>query len=340
MPENKEINMQMNKKNISVVAAVIIAILIGGFLVFGKKKTEVKSAEGEKSEGHGDHAEGGHAEGGHEENEELLKLTDDQIKASGIQFVEANKGELDIQVNLPGEIKLNADKVSHIIPRFGGAITQLRKNLGEKVQKGEVLAVIESNESLASYEIKALNAGTIIQKHATIGEVVPENTEVFVVADLDNLWVDMNVYPKDLPYVQVGQEVVISGQAKGLQANTKISYVGPIVSEHTRTALTRAILQNKDGKWRAGMFVTAKVSVEKVEVGIKVPKVSLQNIEGKESVFVQRAEGFEAVAVVRGREDQDFVEILDGLKVGDKVVSQGAFMLKAEKGKSEAEHDH
>jgi cobalt-zinc-cadmium efflux system membrane fusion protein len=327
-------------KNIGPVLGLVVAAVLVLWLTLGRSKKDAAVADASNSEehGHGSEEEGHeHEEGGHDET---LVLTDEQVKAAGIELVAAGPGELDIEASLPGEVKLNADNLSHIVPRFGGAITQIHKNLGDRVGKGETLAVIESNESLASYQIKALTAGTIIQKHATIGEVVPENTEVFVVANLETVWIDMNVYPKDLPYVQEGQTVHVSGPAKGLVAEGKISYVGPLVSEHTRTAMARAIISNKDGKWRPGMFVTAKVAVEKVSVAIKVPKESVQNVEGKQSVFVKTAKGYLPTPVTLGRADDKYFEILEGLQAGDQFVTEGAFMLKAEKGKSEAEHEH
>lgn len=307
----------------------IFAAALVIWLIAGRSKTGT-IAGNEKKEEH-DHEEEGH--------DETVPLTDEQIKAAGIQWVTAGPGELNIEVSLPGEVRLNADNLSHIVPRFAGAITQIRKNLGDKVTRGEVLAVIESNESLASYEIKSLTAGTIIQKHATIGEVIPENSEVFVVANLDTVWIDMNVYPKDLPYMKEGEAVRILGPAKGLESEGKIAYVGPIVSEHTRTAMARVVIPNKNGKWRPGMFVTAKVAVDRLPASIVAPKESVQNVEGKPSIFVKTEKGFLPKPVTLGREDAKNYEIVDGLEAGDQLVTEGAFVLKAEKGKSEAEHE-
>lgn len=340
-----------SKSNIGLILGIVIAAVIVFWFTFGRSKKESAVTEANKSEehghsakkkdeghGHGSEDEGhAHEEGGHDET---VTLTDEQVKGAGIQLAAAGPGELEIEVSLPGEVKLNADNLSHIVPRFGGAITQIYKKLGDRVAKGETLAVIESNESLASYQIKALTAGTVIQKHATIGEVVPENTEVFVVANLDTVWVDMNVYPKDLPYMQEGQNVHITGPAKGLEADGKVTYVGPLVSEHTRTAMARAVIANKDGKWRPGMFVTAKVAVDKAQAAIKVPKESVQNVEGKQSVFVKTERGFLPKPVQIGRADSGYYEIVEGLEAGEQIVTEGAFILKAEKGKSEAEHEH
>lgn len=326
-------------RNIGLVLGIALAAVLVLWQSFGHINKDSKADGVEKREEQNQPSTvDGHTVGV-EEHDETVVLTQEQVKAAGIELATASPGELAIEVSLPGEVKLNADNLSHIVPRFGGEITQIHKKLGDKVAKGEILAIIESNESLSSYKIKALSAGTIIQKHATIGEVVPENTEVFVVANLESVWIDMSVYPKDLAYVQEGQTVHVVGPAKGLETDGRIAYVGPLVSEHTRTAVARVVIANKDGKWRPGMFITARVAVDKLAVRIKVLKESVQTVEGKPSVFVKTEKGFLPKPVKLGRADNKYYEILDGIQAGDMFVTEGAFMLKAEKGKSEAEHE-
>ncbi len=329
---------------IGVVAAIGLAVLVA---VLATKRdrgdnqpTAEKGHDNHESEETG-HARGGEADGGHKETEGEVELGDDQTQAAGIELATAGPGTIGKEVVFPAEIKLNADNVAHIFPRFAGVIRQVRKTVGDNVKKGEVLAIIESNESLTNYEIKSLVDGTIIERHVTLGEMIREDAECFVVADLSSVWVDINVYPKDLPLVMQGSAVRVRTSNSEAETLGKVAFVGPIVSEHTRTALARVLLPNPDGAWKPGIFVTARVMANPVEVALVVTRDAIQTINGEPSVFVETETGaFRAQAVKLGRKSEKEIEVLAGMKSGDRYVAKGTFILKAELGKSEAEHSH
>ena len=110
-----------------------------------------------------------------------------------------------------------------------------------------------ANTSLTRYEVVAPLTGTAIEKHIAVGELLKDDTEAFVVADLSTVWVELSVPPKDLPLVRKGQRVVISAGSAMPAAEGTISYIGPVVSEETRTVVTRVVLPNPDGRWRPGL---------------------------------------------------------------------------------------
>lgn len=192
------------------------------------------------------------------------------------------------------------------------------------------------------YEIRAPFAGTIIEKHLTLGESVNADAEVFTIADLSSVWVDINVYQKDLPKIRKGQTVRIE-VGHGIPAVTgKIAWIGPLVGEATRTAKARVILPNPDGVLRPGLFVTARVAVADIAAEIIIPKSALQNFEDRPVVFVKGEDGFEPRPVQLGRQNATHVEILSGLTPGQTYVSEGAFTLKAQlsKGAFGDGHNH
>ena len=240
---------------------------------------DMQEKEGEHADEDTHANESGHTdEHGHEV---IVKLKDTAIKEFGIEIAEAKAGKIGMHTTLPAEITLNADAVAHIVPRLGGVVRSVSKNLGDKVQAGEVLAVIHSREladykagylgakekltlaqtmferekslwekkitaeqeylnakrdvadaqiemrsaeqklhalgfsqeylknlpnqpeeSFIVYEIVAPIDGTIIEKHITLGEMLKDDSEPFVVADLSNVWVKVNVHQKDLPKVK------------------------------------------------------------------------------------------------------------------------------------------
>lgn len=184
--------------------------------------------------------------------------------------------------------------------------------------------------SFTQYEIIAPFNGTVIEKHITLGEVLNEDSEAYVIADLTSVWVNISVYQKDLPFIRQGLPVVLSTGHKIPDASGTISYVGPLVGETTRTALARVVLPNSEGHWRPGMFVTAGITVDAVEVPVMVPKTSLQTIDNKTCVFIETERGFSPESVTVGRTNKENAEITSGLKPGLWYVAKGAFTLKAQ----------
>src|SRR5690606_27682128 len=135
----------------------------------------------------------------------------------------------------------------------------VRKRIGDRVAKGDVLAIIESNQSLTSYELKSPLAGTIIDRQVTLGEFVSEQKSAFVVADLSSVWADFSVPRRDLKRVKVGDSIIIGPEDGDEAIQTKLAYISPVGASETQSALARAIVSNADGRLRPGLFVTGRV---------------------------------------------------------------------------------
>lgn len=282
-------------------------------------------------------AHDGHDHGGEEEHsteaeghDDLVLLDEHDIERMGIVVAAAGPGTIRTTLRLPGEIVLNEDRLAHIVPRFDGIVREVRKRLGDNVTAGEVTAVIESNTSLQTYDVKSLIAGTVVGKHITLGEFVNTDSDVYIVADLSDVWVDIAVYARDQGSVSVGQEVQIRSNDLNLSARAVISYVSPLVDEHTRTSLARAVLPNTQGSWRPGSFVTADLFSEAVDVPVTVPTHAIETMDGHPVVFVQTDEGFSPREVSVGMAGGRITEILAGLQAGEIIVVEGSFTLKAE----------
>ncbi|MFZ1682896.1 MAG: efflux RND transporter periplasmic adaptor subunit, partial [Candidatus Zixiibacteriota bacterium] len=265
-----------------------------------------------------------------------ISLHDDAPIWQRLKLAQAGPGTISKEIELPGEITLNANKVAHIIPRFAGLVQSVNKDLGDHVETGDVLAVIQSNQSVAPYEVKSLVPGTIIEKQITLGEFVRDEADIYVVADLSTVWVKISIYAKYLPLIQPGLAVRLTANGTDEIAEGKIDYVGPIIGERTRTGSARVSLSNPRGVWQPGLFVTAKIAVSKQEVSLAVPDEAVQTIDGKTVVFVKEGQSFEVRLVKLGSSDGRTIEILDGLKPGEEYVAAESFIFKAEFGKSEA----
>ncbi|MFQ5456902.1 MAG: efflux RND transporter periplasmic adaptor subunit [Myxococcota bacterium] len=261
--------------------------------------------------------------------ERVVRLDPPDLKEFGIEVSTAEPGWIDKRISLPAEVHPNQDHLAHIAPRFPGIAKEVRAKIGDTVKSGQVLAVVES-EALAPYSLKTLIDGVVIAKHITRGEPVSREQAAFVVADLRDVWVDVSVYQKDLPPVRIGQPVIVSAGHGLKEARGLISYISPVVNEDTRTATARVVLPNPDGFWRPGLFVTARIQVERTEVPLAVPRTALVVLEDRTVVFAEHDDGFEPRPVKLGMKDDLNVEIQEGLAPGDRYVSRGGFTLKSE----------
>ena len=287
---------------------------------------------------HSDHADtnaeheekNDHAGHDHEE-EATVVLTDRAVEFAGLTIDVVNKKSISRSIELPGEIGFNEDRLTHITPRYPGIVQKVVKQLGETVQKGELLAVVESNESLSAYTISSPISGNIVEKHMTPGEFVGEDATLFVVADLATVWVNCDVYTKDADFVQSGQEIQITAVGTDQQVKATLFYVASVYNKTTRSIIARAVIPNTGEKWRPGTFITGKISVSIDKPVLVVPRSALQILDGETIVFVpsEHKNEFNPVVVRKGVENNSHVEILSGLAEGDAYVATGAFELKA-----------
>lgn len=288
-----------------------------------------------KDDDHSDHCD--------EEKEhgapDSLELTADQRRALGIETAKVAPGPIDSGIELLGEVHPNGDGLAHIVPRFAGIVRDVRRSAGDAVRSGDVLAVIESSDSLAPYELKTLTDGVVLTRHLTRGEAVDREKEAFVIADLSTVWVDLSVYQKDLGVVRVGQAVRIHSVHGGPDAEGTISYITPAVDQTTRTAVARVVLANPGRVWLPGMFVTGHTLDER-QAPMVVPRTAIQSLEGSPTVFALTDHGFAARPVLLGQEGENLVEIVRGVSSGDEIAVTNTFLLKAELAKGEAEHEH
>ena len=284
---------------------------------------------------HDDHQdEGGHA---HSESKPV-EFTEQMLARYSISIEKAGPAVIKHPLHLNGRVIANEDRVIHIVPRFSGIAKQVKKQLGDRVKKEEVLAIIESNESLQMYEVRSPIDGTVISKHIAGGEFVTESDHIFVAADLAEVWVDLYVFEPDFGKLKLGQSVLIRSSSRQFSAH--ISFVSSVVDEATQSKFVRAVVSNGAADLYPGQFVTADLFVEELSVPLAVRLSGLQSIEGKDVVFVRDGAGFKPSPLSLGKRDDECVQVLSGIEPGTEYAAGKTFILKAEHGKSEAEHEH
>ena len=328
------------KKFVTVVA-IIAAGAVGfyGYRIMTPAKSEPPTEQSEKKGGKEEKPANEHVE--HDEHgADRIRISDVKLAAAGAKLAEAGSATLSDTLQFNGVLRANQEAVVQVTPRFPGIVRGIRKRIGDTVAKDDQLASIESNQSLTAYDLKAPIGGTVIDRQISLGEYASEQKPAFVVADLSTIWVDLSVYRQDLKRVRIGDEVLIDPDDGGGDIKGSVSYVAPVGSTDTQTALARVVLPNPSGRLRPGLFVTARLVLAKRTVPVAVRVEAIQTLENKTVVFV-REEGdkIEARPVELGESDPQYVEIRAGLSAGERYVAENSFVVKAEMGKGQAEHD-
>lgn len=259
----------------------------------------------------------------------------------GIKLDRAGPGTLHEEVVLPGEIRFNQAAVAYATPRYDGTVQKIHARLADQVKKGDVLAVLESADTLRPFEVRAPFDGTIVSYDITPGQTVAAGTTLFTVADLSTVWADLQIYQKNFGQIKEGLQVRITGGHILPTFLGEIDYVAPTVDEHTRTGLARIVVDNTDRVWKPGMFIKGGVAVERHPVDLMVPRSAVLTVEGAPAVFVQTAEGFVPRPIQIGHSDSEYVQVVRGLEAGETYVSKNPISIKAEMGKgSFGGHNH
>lgn len=302
-----------------------------------------EKAHGESHEAHGDHDDHGE-EGGHDDHEEEggpVKLTSEVRNEFGIILDRASPGTLHEEVVLPGEIRFNRKAIAFATPRYNGTVQKINAQLADRVKKGDVLAVLESVDTLRPFEVKAPFDGVIVSYDITPGQTVDAGTSLFTVADLSTVWADLQIYQRNFGQIKEGLKVRITGGHNLPTFRGVIDYVAPTVDEHTRTGLARIVVDNAERAWKPGMFIKGRVAVERHPVDLMVPRSAVLTVEGAPAVFVQTAEGFEPRPIQIGHSDSEYVQVVRGLEAGETYVAKNPISIKAEMGKgSFGGHNH
>lgn len=349
-----------------------------------------------------------------ESSEGLIKLTEEQQESTDLRIQHPQAKKLEIVRTLPARVVVNGNRYAHVTTETPGVARTVQKALGDRVEGGDVLAVLESRDiadakaaylaaarrevlanntakrelqlherkilaeadylqakndaeqatierqlaeqkllalgynarqiqdmasttagDLRRYELLAPFAGTVVERDLSPGELVAAGKEVYAIADLSTLWIEIGVHSQDMANIQKGQIIQVRNPQTQQLREATVIYFSPIVDGQTRVARAIAELENLDGSWRPGTYVHALVPIESKEVAVAVPKTAIQRVEGKEVVFVQTEEGLEVREVTVGLTDDDDAEIVEGLTAEEPCATHNTFTLKSELLKSD-----
>ncbi len=174
----------------------------------------------------------------------------------------------------------------------------------------------QPDHALVHYQLVAPISGLVLERHIAQGESVGADKDAFAIADLSEVWVDLDIFQEQLDRVRERQQVLISSAGGQLETSDVIRFVRPTLGEQTRTATARLILDNTSGRWRPGMFVNGSITVDESPVGVLNESSAIIERSGADWVFVAEGGAYEPRRISRGRGNGTWVEILSGLSAG------------------------
>jgi cobalt-zinc-cadmium efflux system membrane fusion protein len=216
---------------------------------------------------------------------------------------------------------------------FKTAQTELHTDEERLSLYGVNLPDLKSGNKRLFLPVRSPIGGVITEKHAIVGELADPSKSLYTVADLSSVWVLVDINEKDLAKIHRGQAASVTvGAFPDLKLKGRITYIADLVDEATRTVKARIEVPNPGRKLKPEMFATVELALAAdTPPVLAVPEDALQDLDGKKVVFVAEKEGeFAARPVQTGRAASGLLEIVSGLKEGEKYAVKGSFILKSE----------
>ncbi len=253
-------------------------------------------------------------------------LSDEKQELIGLETTLVQMRQIADVLDLPAELRPNPNRVVAINAPMRGRLSSLRVNLGSKVKRNEVVAVIENPENLGQkFEVRSPISGIISRRPVNAGEWVENGAGLMQVTDFTSLVGVIRVYEQELPRIKEGEKVDFT--CEGQSVSSTISFISPEIDPKTRTVEVWAVIANPQGEMEANSYASARVVVDQ-KTALVVPRSALLREEAHFIVFVQNPRGFEKRIVQVGSQQNGWVEIVSGLHEGESVVSKGAYQLK------------
>lgn len=259
-------------------------------------------------------------------------------EGAGVQTETAGPATLVETVKLYGRITPNPERQREVSARFPGLIKSVARGLGDSVKSGEVLASIESNDSLRVYTLAAPIAGVITARDANPGEQTGERS-LFTVTDTTAVLAELSVFPRDRARVKPGAAVSVQLADGDVRAQGRVQRVD-VQTAANQAVTARVALDDSSGAFLPGSFVTGEVAVGSREVPLAVKATGLQPFRDFTVVYAQVGETYEVRMLDLGAQHGEWTEVLGGIEPGEVYVAENSYVIRADVEKSGASHDH
>jgi len=253
-----------------------------------------------------------------QENYDRAKLLYEQRITAG-KNLQAAEHDLEV-AKAAAENSINGTNAALIAARRHLLILGLKDSAIDSLSKRTDLATVFSLNSPID--------GIVVERNATVGASVGTDANLFKIIDLSRVWIDANVFEKDLQQVRPGQEVKLTVPAfPGSTFSGRVILINSVVDPDTRTVKVRTEVANPDSRLKPDMFANVQIVTALNRTAISIPQSAVLNDEGKTVVFIAEGNGYKKRQVQAGIQSNDRVEIVDGLSAGDKVVVKGNYLL-------------
>lgn len=264
---------------------------------------------------------------------QVVTLTTENLAQVALQIEPIARGNLARTLRAIGRISENLNKTAKVTGTLEGRLVTLNFDLNDRVRAGEVVGLVQTPELLGKpLELKSPIDGVVMERKRTVGELIGRETEIYTISDPADLWLLAEIKERDLGLVRAGQDAVFTVLAyPGEAFHGKIVLVGNRVEPGTRTLEVRIAVDNSDGRLKPGMFADVEIATTAVRDVLVISDQALQTMDNAKVVFVALdAHRFEKRVVRTGLEQRGRVQILAGVAAGERVVTEGSFILKSE----------
>jgi len=267
-------------------------------------------------------------------------ITADAARAGGVTTQRAGGAVLGESLPLSGRVEITPEGQSEVHARYPGRVMSMNVQLGQRVSRGQVLARVESSDSLQTYSVSAPISGMITAKNVNPGAITGNGEPMLTIGDPTRLHAEFSLYPRDAERVRVGQRVEITSLAGEHRALGVIEAVLPSSDPMSQTLVAHVELPYQGGVWRPGLGVQGTVQVGQGEVPLAVQTKAIQPFRDFQVVYAKVGNTYEVRMLDLGRRTPEWTEVLGGLEPGTEYVVDGAFLIRADIDKSGASHDH
>lgn len=277
--------------------------------------------------------------------QELARLDSIEVGEAHSAFLQAQSHHALARADFERVEKLHKEE---IIPqkeffRARSELEKARANLRTASDKLRILGVAptQSEATASTFPLTSPLNGNVIDKKAVLGELAQPDKPLFSIADLSTVWIDANLYEKDLGKMKVGSAATITVAAYSSETfKGKLIYISSMLDKETRTLKARIAVPNPDGRLKPEMFATTLIDTQTKGKAIVLPNDAVVLIDGEKVVFVENKGEFEKRIVDLGESTGGKQRVLLGLEPGERVVVKGAYALKARMLKSRLGEGH
>lgn len=267
-------------------------------------------------------------------------ITAEAAAAGGVTVERVGPAILGETLSLNGRVEITPEGQAEVHARYPGRVMSLGVELGTPVRRGQVIARVESSDSLQTYPITAPISGIIVEKNVNVGSITGAGQPMLRIGNPNSLHAEFLLYPRDAERVRPGQTIEVRSLAGDNAYTGTIEAVLPTTDLTSQVMVAHVDLPVAGGVWRPGLGVAGTVTVGGERVPLAVRTRALQPFRDFTVVYARFGTTYEVRMLELGRRTPEWTEVLSGIDPGVEYVVDGSFLIRADIDRSSASHDH